>query len=109
MEEADEYVTTSSNELSNIRGPRLYKRRVRYGVIQSALLYGALVWENVRKSIKATQRRILRVALSYRTASTEGLNVITAIPPIDFLIQVRNRKTTYDEVIGLLMLMIVNL
>ncbi|XP_074033340.1 uncharacterized protein [Leptinotarsa decemlineata] len=63
-----------------------------YGVVQSILLYGALVWygalkiERYKAKMTSVQRKaLIRVTSAYRTASAATLQVISGIPPINLL------------------------
>ncbi|KAH1006908.1 hypothetical protein HUJ05_007595 [Dendroctonus ponderosae] len=76
--------------LPNIGGPRMAKRALLYGVMQSILLYGAPIWHEVvrmekyRGMLESMQKRAL-----LRTVSSEASQVIAGIPPIDLLTRER--------------------
>lgn len=94
---ADRTTARLSRIMPNIGGATSQKRELLYRVSESILLYGAPVWSSMVERISAyknilakSQRKgLIRVASAYRTVSTEALQVITAIPPIDLLAKER--------------------
>lgn len=98
---AEQRTTSFSQLMPNLGGPQECKRRVLSGVVHSILLYGAPVWyaamntsKHRDKLTKAQRKILLRVARSYRTASTKALQVITGIIPID--LQAVERGNIYE-------------
>ncbi|KAJ8978657.1 hypothetical protein NQ317_019093 [Molorchus minor] len=84
--------------MPRVGGPSSSKRLLLYNVVASTMLYGAEVWHSSLriKAYKAlmdkTQRKaLLGVAGAYRTTSTEALQVITGIPPLDLVAGERGR------------------
>lgn len=71
-------------------------RRVLNQVFESVILYAAPVWVNAMKTKKyrdkliTIQRKMLiKVSRAYRTTSTDALQIITGIPPIDLRVEQR--------------------
>ncbi|KAJ8967337.1 hypothetical protein NQ317_007982 [Molorchus minor] len=85
--------------MPRVGGPSSSKRLLLYNVVASTMLYGAEVWHSSLriKAYKAlmdkTQRKaLLGVAGAYRTTSTEALQVITGIPPLDLVLHAQGRS-----------------
>lgn len=102
VEKADKLTSALTRLMPNIGGPGQEKRVIMCSVAHSVLLYGAPVWRRVMKVKKysnmllSTQRKMLiRVALAYRTVSTEALCVVAGVIPIDLLADERVR--IYDR------------
>lgn len=90
----------SVNSLARIMprqgGPGTAARRVLNQVFESIILYAAPVWVNTLKTKKfrdkllTIQRKmLLKVSRAYRTTSTDALQVITGVPPIDLRLEQR--------------------
>lgn len=96
INKAEQRISSLSQLLPNIGGPKSQKRAVLCGVIHSILLYGAPIWQKMlnmnlyKNKMEKTQRKaLLRVASAYRTASSKALQVITGTPPIEVLVKER--------------------
>lgn len=103
-EKAERQAGTLHRLMPNIAGMGSRRRLLYLHVIQSILLYAAPVWrralriQRYRDLLARVQRRALvRVAFVYRTVSRETLNVFTAVPPIDLLIEERGRLSDTGE------------
>ncbi|KAL1446337.1 hypothetical protein WDU94_000619 [Cyamophila willieti] len=88
--------------LPRTRGPGWMKRRTLYHVFASTVLYAAPVWGMAMKvkkyknrMIQAQRKIVLNVSRAYRTASTEAIQVIAGILPID--IAVTEREKTFRK------------
>ena len=86
--------------MPNIGGPREAKRRLVASVVNSKLLYAALLWTSalnnhaILKELFSAQRGVvMRIVLAYRTASTSAVLVLASISPIDLLAE--ERKETF--------------
>lgn len=84
--------------MPNIGGPSTNRSKILLGTFQSAILYGAPIWEGVlriqryRQFFKKAQRRmLLRTASAYKTASNAALLVVVGCLPIDLQIKERSR------------------
>lgn len=98
VEKAQVKMAALTRILPNIGGPSGPKREVLCGVIQSTVLYGAPVWQQVtriqkyKNALLSIQRKaLLRIASGYRTISTSAIQVVTGIPPINLLAEERHR------------------
>lgn len=97
---AEERLSVLSKLMQNISGPSSEKRLLLYGVVQSIVLYGAHIWagatdiQKYKKMLERLQRRaLLRVVSGYRTISTEAVQVLAGIPPLNLMIlEEANRK-----------------
>ncbi|GBM04150.1 hypothetical protein AVEN_115523-1 [Araneus ventricosus] len=68
----------------------VYYRKIYYGAIEPYLLFGVGAWGNrlklkkIRDSLNSLQRRpLIKITKAYRTISTEALQVIEGIVPLD--------------------------
>lgn len=100
VKKAEERITSMSQLMPNIGGPRSQKRAVLSGVVHSILLYAAPIWHSIlntqlyRNKMEQVQRKVLlRVGSAYRTTSTKALQVVTGIIPIEM--QVEERRYIY--------------
>lgn len=99
-----EYIAEKASRMSNslIRimprqgGATVLKRKLLNNVAESTILYAAPVWKTAvrvqrnRAKLESAQRiMLLRICRTYRTVSTEALQVIAGIPPIDLLVEER--------------------
>ena len=91
---ASNAMTALGRLLPNIGGPQASKRQIICSVSRSILLYAAPVWEEAMKHkcnrniYERIQRQsAMRICSSYRTVSTEAIQVIAEQPPIDLLIE----------------------
>lgn len=96
VEKAEKSQTVLSRILSNVGGPKGYKRALLDVVVQSIVLYGALVLHLVlrykkyrAKLVQLQKQGLLRVASTYRTVSVEAAQVVSGLVPIDLLIEER--------------------
>lgn len=89
--------------MPNVGGATSSKRVLLYRVMESIVLYGAPVWSSMveqipayRNKLNQTQRKgLMRVISSYRTVSTEALQTIAGIPPMDLL--AKERRLIYES------------
>ena len=86
--------------MPNIGGPREAKRRLVVSMVNSKLLYAALVWTSalnnhaIQKKLFSTQRGVvLRIVSAYRTVSTSAALVLASVPQIDLLTE--EKKETF--------------
>ena len=93
---ASDVATRLCRLMPNIGGPRSSKRRVIAGTVNSIVLYGAPIWsgalryEKYRQMVVQVQRRVgLRICSAYRTVSTEAVQVIAGVIPLDLLVEER--------------------
>ncbi|KAI5735310.1 hypothetical protein M8J77_016890 [Diaphorina citri] len=101
-----EYIAEKASKAANslIRimprqgGASVNKRRLLNNVVESTILYASPVWGKSlqvarnRKKLEAVQRiMLLRICRTYRTVSTEALQVIAGVVPIDLLVDERTR------------------
>lgn len=100
VEKTEKTVTALSSLMPNVGGPRATKRRVLASVAHSQILYGAPAWHEASKNkslmtkLKRVQRTLcIRVCSAYRTISTQGVGVISEIPPIN--LQIEERRNRY--------------
>lgn len=84
------------------KGPKASVRRLICTAVMSAMLYGAPVWGDIVKyaayckKLERDQRQmLLRRSCAYRTASTEALQVISGVAPIEQTVQ--ERKEIYEN------------
>ncbi|KAJ8983333.1 hypothetical protein NQ317_003138 [Molorchus minor] len=84
--------------MPRIGGPSDTKRRLLYNVVVSTILYGAEIWHGAmrvrlyRETLEKAQRKmLLGIVGAYRTTSTEALQVIAGLPPIDLIAEERGR------------------
>lgn len=86
--------------MPNVGASKATKRRLLASVVTSQMLYGAQVWADMMQPggwtilTKCQRKILLRVAMAYRTVSTNALHVITGIAPIK--ITAEERKTVYE-------------
>ena len=99
---ANEVATKLGRLMPNIGGPRASKRRVLSGAVGSIILYAAPVWggvlreEKYRNMVLQVQRRMaLRICAAYRTVSSEALQVLAGVIPMD--LQVKERMHTHGN------------
>jgi len=94
---AQKTLTALSRLMPNIGGPKESRRKLLVSVIHSVILYGAPVWgpdlrfskARVDKLMKVQRRAALRCSCAYRTVSYAAANIISALPPIDLLVDER--------------------
>lgn len=85
--------------MPNVGAPKARKRKLLATVLTSQTLYGCQVWADKMtlggwENLKRSQRSImLRVTSAYRTASSDALNILSGIPPID--LQAMERMQNY--------------
>jgi len=84
--------------LPNVRGARQCKRRIMASTVQNQLLYGAQIWAgalgyeiNVSKLLGSQRQIALRVAMAYRTVSTQAIMVFTGMIPVHLLAKERQK------------------
>lgn len=84
--------------MPNIGGPRQPQRQLLAHVIDSITLYAAPVWykaasvKNYTKEATSARRRAcLRVTSGYRTTSSDAIEVLAGIPPLDLAAEERAR------------------
>lgn len=87
---ADKTVTALARLMPTDGGPSRDRRRILASVAHSITLYAASTWAKAmqyhkyRAMLLKTQRKVaLRVVAAYRTVSTEALQVVAGIPPLD--------------------------
>ncbi|XP_060871331.1 uncharacterized protein LOC132945575 [Metopolophium dirhodum] len=92
--------------MPNVRGPGQRKRRLLSTVVESQLLYAALVWATrvseiarTRANLICPQRSaVLRLNQAYRTVYAEAALVLACMPPLDVLslerLRIRDRLNT---------------
>ena len=92
---------TLTRLMPNIGGRREAKRRLVVSVVNSKLLYAALVWTNalnnhaIQKKLFSAQRGVvLRIVSAYRTVLTSAALVLVSVPPID--LSAEERKETFQ-------------
>ena len=85
--------------MPNICGPREAKRRLVASVINSKLLYAALIWTSalnnhaiLKKLFSAQRGVVMRIISAYRTVSTSAGLVLASVPPIDLLAEERKEN-----------------
>ncbi len=91
-----------SRIMPNTNGPRQNKRKLLASVTQSILLYGAPVWAEATNKVTYTAKMVsaqristLRIACAFRTVSSDALNVLSSVVPIDIL--ARERQRVYNR------------
>lgn len=100
-EKANAAVQKLARILPNVSAAKQGKRTLMSNVVYSLLLYGTPVWsgrmscKGINEMIKVQRRIILRVACAYRTTSTDALQVVASIPPLD--LQAKRRKSYHDS------------
>lgn len=84
--------------LHNTKGPRPEKRRALAATAVSTLMYGYEIWQAAMRhktyetKVNGTLRRAaILIASAYKTANTEAVLVIAAIPPIAIQIMKRDK------------------
>jgi len=103
IEKASLKATSTASSLArlmpNVGGATQCKRRLLASVVHSQLLYAAPIWANELihernvNIISRPQRYIaLRVAMAYRTVSTNAIVVIAGFPPAHLIAQERQRR-----------------
>ena len=99
IKKADRTIRALSNLMPNVGGPRTTKRRILSSVVHSQILYGCPACYEASKNktlmtkLKRIQRVIcIRVCSAYRTISTQGVGVISGIPPINLQIEERRER-----------------
>lgn len=99
----------------NIGGPVSSKRKLLAQVIDSLFLYAAPVWRDalevgqVRGIVESCRRRVaLRVISGYRTVSLDAALVLSGLPPIELIAEVRakvyygvKKEQAYEEMYAL--------
>lgn len=83
----------------NLRGPSESRRRLYANVVQSVIQYGAPIWCDAISASKRNREKLnslmrntnLRVIAGYRTVSLEASYVLSRIPPMHLLAQMRKR------------------
>jgi len=90
--------------LPNVRGARQCKRRIMASTVQNQLLYGAQIWagalryENNVNTLLGPQRQMtLRVAMAYRTVSTQAIMVVAGMIPVHLLAKERQRMYIHTK------------
>lgn len=80
--------------MANIGGPMEKNRRIYYKIVESVVLYAAPIWAKAiqlevnRKKLGGVQKiGLARIVRAYRTVSTDALEVMTGIMPIDLKIR----------------------
>ena len=93
--------------MPNIGGPREAKRRLVASVVNSKLLYAALVWKSAltnhaiqKKPFLAQRGVVLRIVSAYRTVSTSAVLVLASVPPIDLLVEERKETRLHGDQFG---------
>ena len=78
--------------MPNIGSPREAKRRLVAKVVNSKLLYAAIIWASalnnhaIQKKLFSAQRGVvLKIVSAYRTVSTSVVLVLASFRPIDIL------------------------
>lgn len=91
--------------MPNVGGPTQSRRRLLARVGESILMYGAQIWgekaklEAIAKELRTVHRACARrVAAAYRTASSQGLAIITGIQPFELTARQRNRAWAARQV-----------
>ncbi|GBM22588.1 Putative protein in type-1 retrotransposable element R1DM [Araneus ventricosus] len=81
-------LSTVANEFYSKRSGLF--RKIYYGAIEPYLLFGVGAWgnrlklKNIRDSLNSLQRRpLIKITKAYRTISTESLQVISGVVPLD--------------------------
>lgn len=84
--------------MSNTRGPMMSNRRLLAWVVDSILLYAAPVWRgalelaSTRGIIEKCRRKVaIRITTAYRTVSLDAVLVLSGMPPIELLAEVRTK------------------
>ena len=84
--------------MSNIGGAREAKRRLVASVEHSKLFYALPVWDNalqnhaIQKRLFSVQRSAaLRIVSAYRTVSKSAVLLLASVPPIDLLVEERQK------------------
>lgn len=102
VEKVEKRTASLSRIMPNIGGPTSCKREVLNSVIESTILYGSPIWcQTMEKKIyknwltRVQRKMLIRMACSYRTASSEALQTVTGAIPID--LQVKERKRLFDR------------
>lgn len=88
-----------SRLMPNLKGPGEVRRRLLAGVVGSVMLYGAPIWSDAAK-IKSSARKLesvyrlsaIRVAMAFRTISSDAVCVIAGMCPLTILANERSRK-----------------
>jgi len=85
--------------MPNIGGATQLKRKLLATVIHSQLLYAAPIWandlefeRNVNIILKPQRTIALRVAMAYRTVSTQAIVVVAGFLPSHLMAQERQRR-----------------
>jgi hypothetical protein len=94
---AQRTLTALSRLMPNIGAPKESRRKFLVSVIHSVILYGPPVWgpdqqyskTRVDKLMKVQRQAALRSSCAYRTVSYTAANIISALPPIDLLVDER--------------------
>ena len=86
--------------MPNIGGPREAKRRLVASVVNSKLLYAALIWTSalnnhaiLKKLFSAQRGVVMRLFSAYRTVSMSAVLALASVPPIYLLTE--ERKETF--------------
>ncbi|KAL1447444.1 hypothetical protein WDU94_005421 [Cyamophila willieti] len=95
-EKASKAVNSLARIMPRQGGPSTGKRKLLNNVIESIILYAAPVWSRImnikRNQLKVCQVQrymLLRVCRSYKTTSTEALQVLSGVPPMDLRLKER--------------------
>jgi hypothetical protein len=87
---AERMVASLSRIMPNLKGASSSRRRLLSAVVHSRLLYGAAGWADALKQKRSVEilnrvqrRALIRIVSAYRSVSTEALQVITGVLPVD--------------------------
>lgn len=104
VKKTESKINSLSRIMPNMGGPNTQKRLLLYGVAQSMLAYTAEIWAdwtNLAKYknmlVKAQRKVLIRVACSYRTVSSEALQVVCGIAPIELTLREGRRHRFYRQ------------
>lgn len=102
INKAEKIVWSLTRLMPATNGPKTSVRRLICTAAMSVMLYGAPVWGHFVKyavyckKLERVQRQmLLRISCAYRTASTEAIQVISGVAPIELTIQ--ERKEIYEN------------
>lgn len=100
-EKAIKMANAMSRLLTNLRGPRMFVRRTCNQILESIVLYAALIWgkatkdaENARMLRTVQKMGLSRVSCAYRSASLAVLGVLGRAPPLH--LKIAERTYVYD-------------
>lgn len=99
VQKANAYIRKLGRLMPKIGGPSTKPRLVLGSVVYSVILYAAQIWKKtigMKKYLTMVERvqRMLMIMIgrTYRTVSTEALQVVTGSIPIDLLIEERSAQ-----------------